>query len=79
MPSWTSSRTGLSSPWPNLLPSPREKRWPITTLELPEVIKPQARITGEGISIPLQCIKIPASRSLQVRLHLRFGLLPDGV
>jgi hypothetical protein len=41
--SWTPkgcSRTGLSSP--------REKRWPITALELPEVNKPQARISGGG-------------------------------
>jgi hypothetical protein len=32
----------------NLLPSPRKERWPITTLELPEVNKPQARISGLG-------------------------------
>jgi hypothetical protein len=32
-----------------------------------------------GISIPLQYIQIPASRSHQVRLHLRFGPLPDRV
>jgi hypothetical protein len=72
------SRTGLST-LPNLLPSPREKRWPITALELPEVNKPQARISGVGISIPLQYIYTHASRSLQVRLHLRFGLFPDRV
>jgi hypothetical protein len=73
------SRTGLSSSLTkqNLLPSPREKRCPITALELSEVNKPQARISGVGISIPLQYIQIPASRPLQGRLHLRFGLLPD--
>jgi hypothetical protein len=31
------------------------------------------------ISIPLQYIQTPASRSLQVRLNLRFGLLPDSL
>jgi hypothetical protein len=45
----------------------------------PEVNKPQARISGVGISIPLQYIQTPTSRSLQVHLHLRFGLLPDRV
>jgi hypothetical protein len=49
----------------------------MTALELSEVNKSQARISGVGISIPLQYIQIPASRSLQVRL--RFGLLPDSL
>jgi hypothetical protein len=50
-----------------------------STSLISEVNKPQARIYGVGISIPLQYIQIPASRSLQVRLHLRFGLLPNRV
>jgi hypothetical protein len=36
------------------------KKWPITALELPEVNKPQARISGVVISIALQYIQIPA-------------------
>jgi hypothetical protein len=42
---------------------PPEERWPITALELPEVNKPQARISGVGIfhSSPLHsntCIEV---------------------
>jgi hypothetical protein len=39
---------------PNLLPLPLTERWPITALEtthLPEVNKPQARISGVGMSM----------------------------
>jgi hypothetical protein len=43
-----------------LLHLPRAKKWPITALELPEINKPQARISGVEISNSLQQIQTPA-------------------
>jgi hypothetical protein len=63
------SRTVLSSPLDFTLgldlakstSSPREKRWPITALEHPEVNKPQARMSGDFHSSPIHsntCIEV---------------------
>jgi hypothetical protein len=45
----------------------------------PEVNKPQASISGVGISIALQYIQTPAIEVTFSALWLRFGLLPDSL
>jgi hypothetical protein len=46
-----------------------KKMWPITALELPDINKPQARISGVGISIPLQYVQTPAIEVTSVRWY----------
>jgi hypothetical protein len=49
-----------------LLPFAWAKKWPIIALELPDVNKPQVRISGVGIFIAFQYIQTPAIKVTSV-------------
>jgi hypothetical protein len=50
-----------------------QKKWPIAVLDLPEVNKPQARISGVRSSIALQYIQTPAIEVTSVRCGYDLG------